>query len=231
MLSPGSPSSTLAERRADAELAGLRRQFTHGLTALDVSRRQWSVASAAGKAQLTMAINARSCLQHAESADWPPGAMRLRGGVAMSALRQRRSARVALSPLMLELEDIVGRMRSTADSLRERRDAVAMALGEQQTMVPLIHTEPADRILSHVEAIVSAYERELRLRRSIATELMGIAASNAEQPAAAFGSEDGAARVYLSAWVLEPYLDSELGIDLLLDGLSESERPSVSPRR
>ena len=152
--------------------------------------------------------------------------------MAMSALRKRRDARSALPSLMLELEQIVGRMRSNADGLCQRCDAAAIALGEHQiTTVPLIHTESADRILARVEDIVAAYERELQLRRAVATELMGIATSPTERPAAAFGSDDGAARVYLSAWVLEPYLDSELGVELLLEGLTESERPPVSPRR
>ena len=57
--------------------------------------------------------------------------------------------------------------------------------------------------MRHVEGVVAAYEREMALRRSLALELAG--GREGEIPA----SGSNAARLCLSAWVLQPHINED----------------------
>ena len=72
--------------------------------------------------------------------------------------------------------------------------------------------------MRHVEGVVAAYEREMALRRSLALELAG--GREGEIPA----SGSNAARLCLSAWVLQPYVDLDR-LELLLTAVAAEGDP------
>jgi hypothetical protein len=142
-------SPTIAERRAEAEMAALQRSMRHGYTALDVSRRTWAALTTAGKDTLSAYVNAHTKLLHAEGPHWPAaiGTAAVRGGVAARALRERRDAHAALAPLVQRLEEVVADVRRTAAELESRREASERVVGAARANdEALIHSESAGHL-------------------------------------------------------------------------------------
>jgi hypothetical protein len=151
--------TSIAERRAEAEVAALRRSFRHGFTSLDVARRRWVSLSATGKQALTTCVNCQSRLSHAEGPHWPAAIRNsaVRSGVAWRSFQERDQAQYALLPVMNELEGIVASMRRTASELRARSNAAAHVLGTDRSLkMPLLHTESAQKlgVCSHLSFCV-----------------------------------------------------------------------------
>ena len=227
-----SPSS--ADRQAEAELAALRRSVRHAFTTLDVRRRKWRTLSGGGKEALTACANAQARLGHAEGPGWPaglpgsgrggegPAAAAVRRGIALQALRERRDAQLAVVPVLSGLEEVVAGMRRAVAELSTRIDAAARALGPERVRTErLVQTETASQLLERATAMADAFGRELQLRRAVAEELTG----RGREGAAAQPGWSSAVKLYLSAWVLEPYVEYEL-FDELLSVLGGDEAPS-----
>ena len=240
------PPSLAAQRAADAGFNSLRRQVLHALTSIDVCRRQWKTASAAGKQGLQECINARSLFGHAEAVwttaeepSWPIRSATLRRGVATRALQQRSDGKAAVEGALAELEAIVGRMRGAVAKMSASLDAAARsaALGERARSEALVHTESATAIIARIEAVVAEYDREVQLKRALAVELVKAASTSGLQDARSADAgylddddPDAAVKIYLSAWVLEVYIEADRN-DLLFEGLMEEEPPpNRSPR-
>ena len=116
-----------------------------------------------------------------------------------------------MQPILLSLQEIVTAMREASDTLRTKVDACA---AEQRTSMQ----PPLERI----QAIVRAFESELLLRQTVVTNLTSTAEAD-DAPA-----WDERARLLLSAWVLEPYIEHEK-LDLFF--ASVAAEPAVTPRR
>jgi len=220
----------------------LRRSVTHAITTLDVCRRKWQALQAPGKAALTRCINGRLMLAHAEGANWPSGFAAVRHGVARRALRERHESEEAVRPVLCGLEDIVRDMRAAATALRDK----VAARGRQPLRPPgaspastpragsADSVENARVLIERVETIVSAFERELQLRRAVVAQLTGAgagddASSDVRDASTLTPGWDADARLLLSAWVLEPYLEHDK-LDLTFESMAAEPTP-VSRRR
>lgn len=243
-------SSLLAERQAETELTSLKRSVRHAFTSLDVSRRKWASLSAAGKDALTACANGQSRLGHAEgahlfaalkhldagasSANGASGDRHRRGsspalmlgsavrrGVAIRALQERHDSQLAVPPVMRGLEEVVAGMRRIVAELEARVAAAARVLGpERARTAPLVNTESATQLVARAAAMADAFARELSLRRAVTAEVVGAG----REGSAARPGWDGAVKLYLSAWVLEPYVEHDV-FEALLESLGGDEQP------
>eukprot|EP00900_Chrysochromulina_parva_P026797 jgi/Chrpa1/8751/Chrysochromulina_OHIO_Genome00003535-RA len=226
--------SLLADRQAEAELQALRRAVNHTFTTLDVARRKWNKLSSVGKEALTACANGQSRLGHAQGAHLTAALQRLdstaargrscssmRRGVATYALRERRDAQLAVPPVLDGLEEVVGSMRHAVADLEARVAASTRAIGaERARSTPLVHTETAAQLVARASAMADCFEQELKLRRTVAAQVAG----GGREGAATKPGWDGAVKLYLSAWVLEPYIDHDV-LDALLPALGGDEQP------
>ena len=231
---PISDMSLLADRQAEAELQALRRAVNHTFTTLDVARRKWNKLSSVGKEALTACANGQSRLGHAQGAHLTAALQRLdstaargrsyssmRRGVATYALRERRDAQLAVPPVLDGLEEVVGSMRHAVADLEARVAASTRAIGaERARSTPLVHTETAAQLVARASAMADCFEQELKLRRTVAAQVAG----GGREGAATKPGWDGAVKLYLSAWVLEPYIDHDV-LDALLPALGGDEQP------
>ena len=233
-LAPSALMSLMADRQAEAELQALRRAVNHTFTTLDVARRKWSKLSSVGKEALTACANGQSRLGHAQGAHLSAALQRLdstaasrcsyssvRRGVAAYALRERRDAQLAVPPVLDGLEEVAGSMRRAVADLEARVAASTRAIGaERARSTPLVHTETAVQLVARASAMADCFEQELKLRRTVAAQVAG----GGREGAAAKPGWDGAVKLYLSAWVLEPYIDHDV-LDALLPSLGGDEQP------
>ena len=234
------PSPTAASALREADLNALRRAATHCITTLDVLRRKWQIHSEAGRTALSGCVNARLRFAHAEAGEWPAEFRAVRSGVALRALHQQREAEENVGPVLIALETVVGEMRSANEALRVKAEQV-MSGGSRHphpllASELLLHGESIERIISRTASVVRAYERELHLRRTIAVELAGVAATGITGEEADESQPplpprkcqgpgwDVSARLLLSAWVLEPNIEGEQH-ELVFDSLAAE--PSV----
>ena len=197
----------------------------HAITTLDVLRRQWKSHSDAGRKALSGCVNAQLQVGHAEAGSWPAGFQAVRAGVVSRALQMRSEAEGELRPVMAELESVVAKMRAAAEALRAQAEAASSGSGSSAATrelpaaslnaPPLLHGESIDRLVRLADEVVRAFESELRQRRTVAAELTGAG----DGAAASGGGWDASARLLLSAWVLEPYVENEK-LDLLFDSLA-----------
>lgn len=216
------------DRREAVAVATLTRNFQLGFTSLDLSRRKWAALSAAGKAALSGVANAETQLDFATAPKaqlLPPcDCSRVRVGLARIATRKRAARRAELIPVFDGLEAVVADLGSNVTRMRERLAQAGESLGaERAARAPLMHGESAEQLLSHASAMLLAFERELELRKAVAVEIAG-----GSTPPARPARWDATLRLYLSAWVLEPYLEHER-LDLLLEGL-DAEAYAPSPQ-
>ena len=226
-----SPASSAALR--EAETSSLRRGALHAITTLDVLRRKWSLHSDAGRKALSGCVNAQLQIGHAEAGSWPLGFGAVRAGVLSRALQLKRQSESELRPVMEELEAVVAKMKTTAETLREQSESASSSrdVDPRQPRAslstpPLLHGESIERLVRLADDVVRAFESELQLRRTVAAELAGAGSA----AAANGGGWDASARLLLSAWVLEPYIESER-LDLLFDSLAAEPAAVVTGRR
>ena len=222
--------SLFAEARVKSELATLQRSFSNAFTALDIARRKWAKLGKDGKDALANCVNSQSLHTHLEVADLPSvlqQSVQAHRGVQMQVLRARRNAQVELRSIMGDLEDIVRGMHTTVTELQAKLNVSKRALGvELLSSTRLLHTESAMQLLSRAQAMVSLHDRELKLRQAVVAEVVG----SGRKAALAQSGWDETVRIYLAAWVLEPYLE-EGHSALLCEALDAEARASPNPGR
>ena len=226
-----SPASSAALR--EAETSSLRRGALHAITTLDVLRRKWTLHSEAGRKALSGCVNAHLQVGHAEAGSWPSGFGAVRASVVSRALQLRRKSESELRPVMEELESVVTKMKAATEAFRAQAEAASSSRESDAqepyaslSTHPLLHGESIERLVRLANDVVRAFESELQLRRTVAAELAGACSA-----AAASGSGwDASARLLLSAWVLEPYLETEK-LDLLFDSLAAEPAAVIGRRR
>lgn len=234
LQTPRAGSTPRATLQQTADSQALQRAATHTLTTLDVCRRKWAVLSSEGKVALSGCVNAQLKMAHAESGEWPAGFQAVRSGIALCALEQRRESEAAIHPVLEALAALVADMRATSESLCSRVESLTPQHSPLRA-APLLHSESVDQILARVAEVVRTYERELKLRQSVVAELTGGTSGGGEDhgeyqtaPQPRGPGWDASARLLLSAWVLEPFIESE-HLELLFDSLAAE--PTVSPGR
>ena len=219
MLSPScsSPRVSLSPRQTEVQKA-LRRAVAHTFTSLDVNRRKWAKHSDVGRHALTACAKALTQLVYADGPHW--GALgdctEMQHLVALKALQRVRSQQAEIDAALESLEETLGGLRNACSTLRERVDALGADLACD---MPLFDgcSESALQFLVHAEALVVSFERELTLRRTVATQLRHTALD--EQTAA----------LCLSAWVLQPYVDTDR-LELLLASVAAEADPQNAVR-
>ncbi len=232
---------TLVHR--DEALSVLRRAFQQAITSIDLARHRWIKLSATGRSALTACVNCQLRLAHVHGPRWPAagGGGIVRSGVELRALRQRREAQDSLPPVLDGLDAAVAGMQAATNSMRERLSAACGVLGEVEARnAPLLHTETGPQLLARAEAMLRAYDTERRLRRAMAREIAGDCcghvspAEEGETGDAEAGGRlyeragwESTAKLYLSAWVLSPFLESEVD-EIVLESLAAEP---MSPTR
>ena len=237
--STSSPSLPLAAQRSlELEINQLRRAVTHAFTSINVARRKWAAQSEGGKQALTACVNGLTQLAYAEGPHW--GVLQdctdMRSLVAVRALRTVCAKQAEVEAALDALAETLSGLTAASALLRERVEATrsdearhAPLFGgcietAQQFGVPLRppsckprpHTPTtvacSARAVSHAEALVVSFEQELALRRTVAAELKHGAA------------DEQKATLYLSAWVLQPYVDLDR-LELLLTAVAAEGDP------
>lgn len=223
-------SSAPASRSADAaELGSLSRCFQQGITSLDLARRKWAALTVTGRSTLTACVNVQLQLAHVHGTHWAPGFGAVRRGVEARALRDRREAQDRLPPVLEGLEAALANMHAAVSTMRTRLDTASRRLGAEVARdTPLLHTESARQILERSAELASSFDREWNLRRAMAAELLGAPGGVDDSNLYRRAGWEGTARLYLSAWVLEPYLDHD-GMEFMLEGLAAEPQYVGSP--
>ena len=221
MFSPASsvssPRVSISPRQNEVQKA-LRRAVAHAFTSLDVSRRKWAKQSDFGRHALTACVNALTQLAYADGPHW--GALddcaEMQRLLATRALQRVRSQQAGIDAALESLDETLGSLRNTCSTLRERVDALGSDLA---CGTPLFDgcSESALQFLAHAEALVASFERELTLRRTVAAQLRHTAV------------DERTAALYLSAWVLQPYVDTDR-LELLLAAVSAEADPQNALR-
>ena len=107
--------------------------------------------------------------------------------------------------------------RGLAAASATLRDKVEATRSEEARRAPLFSgcVENAQQFVVHADALVASFEQELVLRRAVAGELR-------------YGAVDEQrAALYLSAWVLQPYVDLER-LELLLVAVAAEADPQTA---
>lgn len=154
------------------------------VTSLDLGRRKWAKLSQQGRALLSSIVNARSQLDYVgSSANWAglSDCAAVRARVEASLLETRRDRSSELEVVLDELQAVVLAMRAAVDDHRARVDKEAARRPDPST-APLI---------SHAEAAVGTFERELALRRELALEMTRPPARLCAGPASCCGRRHG----------------------------------------
>ena len=211
--------------------ASLARAFQQGVTSLDLARHKWARLSSIGRAALTTCVNCELQLAHVHSEHWAAGCGAARRGAELRALRERREAHSRLRPVLDGLDAATADMGAAVRTMRDRLEAACRVLGRAASETPLLHTESASQLLSRSEALAAGFESEWRLRRDVAAELLGGGAGDRGAFYRRAGWE-ATARIYLSAWMLQPFVDRHDEVELFLEGLAaEPPSPGRSPGR
>jgi len=214
-------------QRADA------RARARACTSLELGWRKWGKASDEGRAALSACANALTRKAYAEGDAWGPlsdcADVQLR--VATHAAAQHRAARDELTLAIDRLAAVVDGMRTAVDALRAhaaasaarargaRSDAEPSSPESSHGRRPGSDVAGCEQLARLADRAVRALERELRLRRAIAAEI----ARGAPSALPAFAEKT--TKLYVSAWVLQPYVD-ERWVDEFLAALRSVDEPA-----
>ncbi|KAL1527153.1 hypothetical protein AB1Y20_015833 [Prymnesium parvum] len=207
----------MASHREEEQWAALRRSFTQAFTSLELGRRRWAKLSEEGKRALSHCTNSHLKLHYAEG---EPSASPVRRQLALRALQQQQRSQDEARALLAELEGVLVKMQEAVALLRRRVEQAEAGRSAVRDAALFPSGLRAGDLLGCLEGFTSAYAREMALRRELVRELCGGWARED------VSSWESGARLALSAWVMQPYIE-DAPMDLFFE--EHSAEGIVSP--